>query len=227
MQIKVYAAAGGKPHTWDSQQKASVYYMKTGPHYALYNIMVVDTIQRSGIVGCFILSIAMAVVIPHLVLGYHNSLVSRATTPGTRSIYWGTAAICWLLSITIITLSKTTTYYACIRYNIYRELYPKNISCFSSFAFHVVILIEFLIISLIAARSNKLKTIPIPAARFTSNVLFCCCCCLYCCSSQRRARGVQAMVLWGFMTFCISRSWRLLLFYLFSLSLYHSLYHSS
>ena len=204
----MYAAVGGKPHTWDSQQQAAVqqatvqqattlqqYHMNWGPSYSGVNSepKVVDIIRKSGIVGCFIFSITMAVVIPLLVLGYHNSLVSRATTPGTRSIYWGTAAVCWLLSITIITLSQTTTHY--ILYVIYEYIF------LSSFAFYVVIPMEFLITSLIAARSNRLTTIPIPAAQFTSNVLFCCCCCLYCCSSQRRARGVQAMVLWGFMTF--------------------------
>ena len=202
MQIKVYAAAGG---TWDSQQQATVqqattelYFQNRGPYYS--RPMAVNIIQTSGIVGCFILSITMAVVIPQLVLGYHNSLVSRATTHGTRSIYWGTAVVCWLLSI-IITLIKIYLLY--LLYNLVEgaTIYPTYVSYFSSLAFHVVILIEFLIISLIAARSNKLTTIPIPAARFTSNVLFCCCCCLYCCSSQRRARGVQAMVLWGFMTF--------------------------
>ena len=176
--------------------------MNWGPYYSGVNSMpmVVDIIRKSGIVGCFILSITMAVVIPRLVLGYHNSLVSRATTPGTRSIYWGTATVCWLLSIAIITFIKT--YLLSTSFPPVYNIYPTtNISYFSSFAFYVVIPIEFLITSLIAARSNKLTAIPIPAAQFTSNVLFCCCCCLYCCSSQHRARGVQAMVLWGFMTF--------------------------
>ena len=139
----------------------------------------------------------MAVMIPRLVLRYHNSLVSRSITPGTKSIYWGTAAVCWLLSIIIITIIKPCF----IDTLSFAHQYPTNISNIRYIVFYVVIPMEFLITSLIAVRSNKLTAVPIPAARFTSNVLFCCCCCLCCCSSQRRARGVQAMVLWGFMTF--------------------------
>ena len=133
-------------------------------------------------------------MIPRLVLRYHNSLVSRSITPGTKSIYWGTVVV-W--SMTIITLIKPFFIYTLS----FVPQYPTNISYISSIVFYVVIPMEFLITSLIAVGSHRRKAVPIPAAQFTSNVLFCCCCCLCCCSSQSRTRGVQAMVLWGLMTF--------------------------
>ena len=206
----MYGTAGGKPQTWYSQQQAVVQIQhnsrsKTWGYLAPsfqadLGFKVVHIIQLSGIIGCFILSTTMAVMIPRLVLRYHNSLVSRSVTLGTKSIYWGTAAVCWLLSIAIITLFKPLCI-SIITFLSIEQQYPTNISYISSIVFYVVIPIEFLIISLIAVISNRLTAVPIPTARFTSNVLFCCCCCLCCCSSQGRARGVQAMVLWGFMTF--------------------------
>ena len=190
----MYATVGGKPQTWDSQQQADVQMQLPNSINWVFGfkadleITPVLIIQLSGIIGCFILSTTMALMIPRLVLRYHNSLISRSITPGIKSIYWGTATVCWSLSITIITLIRPY-FISSITFPLAEQHYP-NISYISSIVFYVVIPLEFLIISLIAVRSNRLTAVPIPAARFTSNALFCCCCCLCCCSSQARARGV-------------------------------------
>jgi len=145
-----------------------------------------------GMVGCFLLTLSLLLLIPRLFLAYHSKLVHNITSGGSRSLYWGTAVVTLLL-VFIIMLGKILTVM------IYTQDKSEYFKFYvSNFTVEIFIPIVFLVISLIASRSSK--AVPMPAAKVTTYVLFCCCCC-FCCSSRCKSKGVQVLTLWAFMTF--------------------------
>ena len=147
-------------------------------------------------VGCFLLTLSLLLLIPRLFLTYHSKLVHNKTSPGSRSLYWGTAVVTLFLAF-IIMLGKIFPLYLPVM--IYTQANPAYFKFYvSNFAIEIFIPIVFLVISLIASRSSK--AVPMPAAKFTTHVLFCCCCC-FCCSSRCKSKGAQVLTLWAFMTF--------------------------
>jgi len=130
---------------------------------------------------------------------YHNKLVTKEISSGSRSLYWGTAAISLFLAFVIL-LGKLCYNWAVILKDFYRQdevsvyikLYVANL------VVEMLIPIVFFLISIIAFRSSR--AVLMPAAKFTTHVLFCCCCC-FCCSSRCKSKGVQVLTLWAFMTF--------------------------
>ena len=170
-----------------------------GAYWLVENIDWKDSLKilhTFGMVGCFLLTLSLLLLIPRLFLTYHSKLVHNKTSPGSRSLYWGTAVVTLFLAF-IIMLGKIFPLYLPVM--IYTQANPAYFKFYvSNFAIEIFIPIVFLVISLIASRSSK--AVPMPAAKFTTHVLFCCCCC-FCCSSRCKSKGAQVLTLWAFMTF--------------------------
>ena len=216
VQIEEYTEVGGRPKTWDPQQQAAV--KQSSYPFPKYwgNDWFFDTewkeyfTQKSvyafGLVGCCLLTLSLLLLIPRLFLMYHNKLATNETSPGSRSLYWGTAVVSLCLAFAILLgklcyLSYLLYFFV---YAIHREELRLQGQLLKYFMFKFAVLvvetfipIVFLVTSLIASRSSK--AVPMPAAKFTTHVLFCCCCC-FCCSSRRKSKGVQVLILWAFMT---------------------------
>ena len=197
VQIEVYTEAGGRPKAWDSQQQAAVknwninWYIDT--EWKEY--FTQKSVYAFGLVGCCLLTLSLLLLIPRLFLMYHNKLVTKETSPGTRSLYWGTAVVSLCLAFAIL-LGKLC--FLSFRLYFFVEFRLQLLKFgFAVLVVETFIPIVFLVTSLIASRSSK--AVPMPAANFTTHVLFCCCCC-FCCSSQRKSKGVQVLILWAFMT---------------------------
>ena len=190
LQIQVYAEAGAKPQNWKPQQQATVQlgsYETWGPYLGAedsgeWNFLV-NLLHTFGLVGCLLLILSLSLLIPRLFLRYHK-LVTKETSPVTRSLYWGTAVISLLIFLSILPCKLC-------------YIHVSFTSQSSRIALELFIPTVFLVISIIAARNSG--SVPMPAAKFTTHVLFCCCFC-FCCSSRCKSKGVQVLTLWAFMT---------------------------
>jgi len=108
LQIQVYAEAGAKPQNWKPQQQATVQlgsYDTWGPYLGTEDSwewdFLVNPLHTFGLVGCLLLILSLSLLIPRLFLRYHK-LVTKETSPVTRSLYWGTAVISLLIFLTIL-----------------------------------------------------------------------------------------------------------------------------
>ena len=169
MQIELYTEAGGKPQTWDLSKRAIISTEGYSNHDHYTGAVTYD------FSGSILVQISLLLVIPRVFLVYHSKLVEQITSTGSLSLYWGTATVSVLLTITI-------TFYRVLLFTI---LSPGRL-------FECTFPIVFLITAIIASR--KCKTVPIPAA--TMNILFYC----FSCSPRCNSTAVQALVLWSFMT---------------------------
>jgi len=211
VQIKMYTEVGGRPKTWDPQQQAAVKQSYWGNNWFFETEWEEYFTQKSvyafGLVGCCLLTLSLLLLIPRLFLMYHNKLVTKETSPGTRSLYWGTAVVSLSLASAIL-LGKLCFFSSRLYYFFVYEIHGQEfrlqgrvlryfVFWFAVLVVETFIPIVFLVTSVIASRSNK--AVPMPAAKFTTHVLFCCCCC-FCCSSRCKSKGVQVLTLWAFMT---------------------------
>ena len=194
IQMEVYTEAGGKPQTWNRKQQvvASV-QQETARGATWLSSFDWENLSKPVLAGYLLLTFAASLLIPRMFLGYHNKLVGREISPGFRSLYWGSAAISLFL-VSIIMLGKISL--VCI---LIRSTMPYTTAWLDTLlVVELLMPIVFFVASVIASRNSK--TVPMPAIKFTTHVLFCCCCC-FCCSSQRKSKGVQVLTLWAFMTF--------------------------
>ena len=181
MQIELYTEAGGKPQTWDLSKRAIIY---TNECSVYSNCDYDDTwMLETGydFLGSILVQFSLLLVIPRVFLVYHSKLVDQITSTGSLSLYWGTATVSVLLTITI-------SFYRVLLFAIFS---PGRLT------FDCIFPIVFLVTAIIASR--KCKTVPIPAAKYTTDILFCCFF-WYCCSQRYKSAAVQALVLWSFMT---------------------------
>ena len=201
----MYTEAGGKPQSWDPQQQAAVSMddldIVWGPFWLpdINNKNTLKLLQTFGLFGCFLLALPLSLLIPRLFLRYHNKVVTnKIKSPGSRSLYWGTAVVSLFLTFVILPgklfLSLS---FVCLLYFYSYQLYFKLF--LASIVVQIFIPIVFLVISILASRNSK--AVPMPAAKFTTHVLFCCCCCFCCLAQKHKSNGVQILTLWAFMTF--------------------------
>ena len=200
----MYTEAGGKPHSWDPKQQAKVSSCPSvDRHFLSFCYDIITTLEYTyacGFVGYLLFTLLLFLLIPKLFWESHNKLVCKETSPVSRSLYWGSAVISLFLVI-IIMLGKfilvffefTMAHaYPSVLYNV---LYKVTLT--ANLVVETFSLILFLVVSIIISRSSR--GVPMPAAKFTTHVLFCCCCC-FCCSSRCKSKGVQVLTLWAFMT---------------------------
>ena len=197
-QIEVYTEAGGRSKTWDTQQQAAIkqgsypFTNYWGNHWYIYTnwkeYFTPKSVYAFGLVGCCLLTLSLLLLIPRLFLMYHNKLhvVTKETSPGSRSLYWGSAFVSLSLAFAIL-LGKLCFFSSRLYFYIYWICRRQDqvLLKYLKLGF-VVLTVEtsiptvFLVTSLIASRRSR--AVPMPAAKFTTHVLFCCCCC-FCCSS--------------------------------------------
>ena len=178
MQIELYTEARGKPQTWDLSKRAITYtdeYSVYSNYYYYTGMLKTVTFY---IIGSILVQLSLLLVIPRVFLVYHSKLVDQITSTGSLSLYWGTAAVSVFLTITISFFRV-----------IFAIFSPASLA-------DCTVPIVFLVIAIIASRNCK--TVPIPATKYTTNILFCCF--FFCCSLRYKSAAVQALVLWSFMT---------------------------
>ena len=176
MQIELYTEAGGKPQTWDLSKRAII----STEGYSIYSDHDYYGTVTFDFIGSILVQFSLLLVIPRVFLVYHSKLVEQITSTGSLSLYWGTATVSVFLTITI-------TFYRVLLFTIFSP--GRLIDCIFPIVFFVTAIIA----------SIKCKTVPIPAAEYTTNILFCCFF-WYCCSPGCKSTAVQALVLWSFMT---------------------------
>ena len=222
--MKVYAEAGGKPHTWDVSQRGTIttHYENNGfGNY--YNSKVMELFQHSISTATVInlclteytfVSISLVLIIARFFPVYHSKLVSKATTPEYKSLYWGAAVVsnCFTLGLIIFPTGKEWLYnpFFVQLYDCYNSPYFTYIQGCTALLVGIILVcfleinmyIVFFVAAVIATRRSNVGIIHI--SKGMAKVLihisscFCCCCC---CSSRCRAKAIQVLVLFSFMSF--------------------------
>ena len=206
----MYTKSGGKPQSWNPQQQAVVRvhvqeYDFDSEWCGAYWLIDVnfdwnDNLKRlhtCALVGCFLLTLSLTMLIPRLFLRYHSKLIRNETSLGSRSLYWGTAIVSLYVAFSLM-LGKLVLYpyFLFLVFESPSSPYFKYIV--SNLVLEVFIPVVFFVVSIIASKNSR--AVPMPAVKFTTHVLFCFCFC-FCCYSRHKSKGVQVLILWAFMTF--------------------------
>ena len=111
IQMKVYAEAGGKPHTWDVSQRGTITPHSENNVFVNYHDSKVmelfqqsistTTISNLCLTEYTFVSISLVLIISKFFPVYHSKLVSKATTQEYKSLYWGAAVVsnCFTLGL--------------------------------------------------------------------------------------------------------------------------------
>ena len=208
----MYAEAGGRPQTWDTSQKGTI-KAHFNPYY-IYDINALKLLEwpiSTAIIYiiCFaeyaLVSISLVIIIAKFFPVYHCKLVSKATTQEYRSLYWGAAVVsnCFTFCLFFVfSFSKFN------QQSLVSKLFNPFIMDFTppilliGSILEIYMYIVFFIAAVIATRRSNVGITYIPngMAKVLIHISSCFCCCC-CCSSRCRAKGIQVLVLFSFMSF--------------------------
>ena len=197
MQIKVYAEAGGRPQTWDVSQKGTTTTDSNNDdinvNYAFKLLewpISTENMLKLYLAEYILVSISLVLMIAKFFPVYHSKLVSMATTLEYRSLYWGAAVVsnCFTFGVFFPVLSL--------------HLYFSPFETSPSLILEISMCIVFFVAAVIATRRSNVGIMHIPngMAKILIHISSCFCCCC-CCSSRCRAKGIQVLVLFSFMSF--------------------------
>ena len=105
--MKVYAEAGGKPHTWDVSQRGTItpysedVFDDPKVMELFQHSISTATISSLCLTEYTFVSISLVLIISKFIPVYHSKLVSMATTQEYKSLYWGAAVVsnCFTLGL--------------------------------------------------------------------------------------------------------------------------------
>ena len=203
-QIKVYAEAGGKPQTWDLSQKGTTtnYYNNDDEKHDVIKLLGWSISQYMINTLCLaeyaLVSISLVIIIAKFFPVYHSKLVSKATTLEYRSLYWGAAVVsnCFTLGL-IFPTGRAFSIFQYLFFDMSNVITIKTLPILE-----INMYIVFFVAAVIATRRSNVGIIQIPngMAKVLIHISSCFCCCC-CCSSRCRAKGIQVLVLFSFMSF--------------------------
>ena len=207
--MKVYAEAGGKPHTWDVSQRGTIttHYENNGfGNY--YDSKVMKLFQHSistattsnlCLTEYTFVSISLVLIIARFIPVYHSKLVSKATTLEYKSLYWGAAVVsnCFTLGL-LFPGGRALSIMHCLVMGKSNVITIKTLLPILEINMYIV----FFVAAVIATRRSNVVIIHIPngMAKVLIHISSCFCCCC-CCSSRCRAKAIQVLVLFSFMSF--------------------------
>ena len=209
-QIKVYAEAGGKPQTWDMSQKATT-TTNSDNNDDIHNVIkllgwsIREVIFRKLCLAEYALvCISLVIIIAKFFPVYHSKLFSKATTQEYRSLYWGAAVVsnCFTLGL-LFPLGRAFSIVQCCFFRMSNVITHDHSTTIKTLLpiLEIYMYIVFFVAAVIATRRSNVGIIHIPKgmAKVLIHISSCFCCC--CCSSRCRAKGIQVLVLFSFMSF--------------------------
>ena len=211
----MYAEAGGKPQTWDVSQKATTTTNSNNNDDEIHNVIkllgwsIKAVIFRKLCLAEYALvSISLVIIIAKFFPVYHSKLVSKATTLEYKSLYWGTAVVsnCFTLGL-LFPLGRAFSIWQCFflgmsNFITHDHSTSNVITIKTLLPIEINMYIVFFVAAVIATRRSNVGIIHIPKgmAKVLIHISSCFCCCC-CCSSRCRAKGIQVLVLFSFMSF--------------------------
>ena len=219
MQIKVYSysKAGDKPLTWDKDMKGSVvddydYYYdqfkvaKNGIRFINLS-MDFHTFVNLSLGEYVLVSLCLALVIVKFFPAIHSKFISKAANSlEYQSLYWGSAVVANVFTYGLVFLGGKgmSTSSLCIVVDWYEcESSPYVLSISIMLLVVYVILIVGAVIA--SLRRPRGTDIPIPTGmgKVLINISLCfsCFCFCVCCSPRCRAKTLQVLIMFSFMSF--------------------------
>ena len=201
----MYAEAGGKPQTWDVSQKATT-TTNSNNDDEIHDVIkllkwpIKEVIfPKLCLAEYALVSISLVLIIAKFFPVYHSKLVSKATTLEYKSLYWGTAVVsnCFTLGL-LFPLGRAISIVLCVFLVDSNVITIKTLLPILEISMYIV----FFVAAVIATRRSNVGIIHIPKgmAKVLIHISSCFCCC-FCCSSRCRAKGIQVLVLFSFMSF--------------------------
>ena len=150
-------------------------------------------------------SLSLALVIAKFFPAIHSQLVSRATSLEYQSLYWGTAVVSNVLVYGLLVITARGWAITLQGFeNPLNDYNMKTLYILPSIQGILVLGILFIGSLISSMRSHRNSHIPIPKgmAKICIQLSFCftCFCCCVCCSGRCRAKTLQVLVLFSFMT---------------------------
>ena len=216
--IKVYSEAGGRPESWDQDQKGSAVWNLNFDH-AFYQSSDMEFVGskmspakfvKLSLAEFVIVSLSAALVIAAIFPLLHSQIVSKAASSlGYQSLYWGSAVVSNFFTYGLL-LAAAKAWSIYLEYtkpytfsNIICGDLAEYIFCFVSVC--VLSVQEFVVHSILfvgaLVASFRFGRVPLPTgmARVVFNVSLCFC--FVCCPPRCRTKIPQILVLFGFMNF--------------------------
>ena len=227
IQIKVYSysEAGSRPLTWDQNQKGTItfdydYYYGYSDYYDDSKVMEfmkwsmnAHSFVKLSLVEYVFVSLCLAVIIAKFFPAIHNQIVSKAVNSlEYQSLYWGSVVVSNVFTYGLVLvaargLSLYMQYW--LYYNIVSLYKHDKLNYGSLFVLYIQEFVVYVILSVGALfaslrnHHNKVIAMPTGMGKVMINISFCfsCFCFCICCSQRCRAKTLQIVILFSFMTF--------------------------
>ena len=215
-----YTEAGSKPLTWDQNERGIISFTSD----PFDDIVILEfwewsidtqTFLRLARAEYVFVSLFLALVIAKFFPAIHSQIVSKAASSlEYQSLYWGSAVVANVFTYGLVLLAGRgmSTYLQC-EFDPTSNTTRSSIDldkCMESFCtLSIMQLVVYFILfagALIASlRSPRGTNIPIPTGmgKVFINISFCCscfCCCVWC-SPRYRAKTLQVLIMFSFMSF--------------------------
>ena len=217
-----YSEAGSRPLAWDQNQKGTITFNDYGYYYydygdyddsevMKYNMslpMNEHSFVKLSLVEYVFVSLCLAVIIAKFFPAIHNQIVSTAVNSlEYQSLYWGSAVVTNVFTYGLVFVVargwNITLQYWSSPNSVYKpdkeSLYVLSIQ---EFLVYVILFVGALYASL-RNHHNKVIAMPTGMGKVMINISFCfsCFCFCICCSQRCRAKTLQALILFSFMSF--------------------------
>ena len=209
-----YTEAGSRPLTWDQNEKGSVSFYDNDDddndddndddiHIMKFVNWPIDTntFVKLALAEYVFVSLSLALLIGKFFPAIHSQIVSKAASSlEYQSLYWGSAVVAnvFIYGLMFLAAKGLSTRLQCQYYSIHNN-FDK---CIYTFSIMQLVVYVMLFAGAIIASLRSLHGIPLPTGmgKVVINISFCFCCCV-CCSPRCRAKTLQIMVLFSFMSF--------------------------
>ena len=216
-----YSEAGSRPLAWDRNQKGTITFNDYGYYYYDYGDyddsevmkfmslpMNEHSFVKLSLVEYVFVSLCLAVIIAKFFPAIHNQIVSTVVNSlEYQSLYWGSAVVTNVFTYGLVFVvargwNITLQYWSSPNYVYKPDKESLYVLSIQEFLVYVIFFVGALYASL-RNHHNKVIAMPTGMGKVMINISFCfsCFCFCICCSQRCRAKTLQALILFSFMSF--------------------------
>ena len=201
----MYSEVGSKPQTWDKKQKGmAIYYIPYfffGDNHELQFMQWPVSLQTFAVLGLaeyVFVSFSLALVIAKFFPVVHNQIVSRASSLGHQSLYWGTVIICNIFTYGL--LFAASRGWSIFERNGLLLLGDASVLviCIQEVIIHMILFVA----AIMTLNNSSFLSIPKATVKIFVTISLCWTCIFLCIcrSGHKRTKAIRVLIVFSLMT---------------------------
>ena len=171
--------------------------------------MDLHTFVNLSLVEYTLVSLCLALVIVKFFPAIHSKLISKAANNlEYQSLYWGSAVVANVFTYGLMFLGGkgTSTFYQCISYPTIDRYFVQDIEHECESSLYVLSIMELVVyvilfVGAVIASLRRPRGTDIPIPMVSISFCFSCFCFCVCCSPRCRAKTLEVLIMFSFMSF--------------------------